>query len=189
MLYNWVPPNTTAAQRAAYLAFFKETRTQDDWLTAARVFSRSTVEDVVSRLMVPTLVLHPREFLWLPPAETVKLASRIPNARFSLIDGVLPLGDPEQGVAALESFLHDIAAGEATPPAPSPSASSRLAELSAREIEVLQLVARGRSNQQIGDELVISLNTVARHVSNIFVKTGAANRAEAAAFAARHGLL
>ncbi|MBI5946983.1 MAG: AAA family ATPase [Chloroflexi bacterium] len=60
--------------------------------------------------------------------------------------------------------------------------------LSTREVEVLRLVARGRTNQQIADELVIALNTVARHVSNIFDKTGAANRAEAATYAARHGL-
>jgi len=53
---------------------------------------------------------------------------------------------------------------------------------------VLRLVAAGRSNQQIADALVISLNTVARHVSNIFDKTGAANRTEAADYATRHGL-
>ena len=50
-------------------------------------------------------------------------------------------------------------------------------------------MTEGRSNQEIADALVISLNTVNRHVSNIFVKIGAANRAEAAAFAARHGLI
>jgi DNA-binding CsgD family transcriptional regulator len=55
--------------------------------------------------------------------------------------------------------------------------------LSEREVEVLRLVAAGRSNQQIADQLVISLNTVARHVSNIFTKTGAANRTEASAYA------
>jgi DNA-binding NarL/FixJ family response regulator len=55
--------------------------------------------------------------------------------------------------------------------------------LSEREVEVLRLVAAGRSNQQIADELVISLNTVARHVSNIFSKTGVANRTEAGAYA------
>jgi DNA-binding CsgD family transcriptional regulator len=60
--------------------------------------------------------------------------------------------------------------------------------LSSREVEVLRLLAAGRSNQQIANELVISLNTVRRHVSNIFDKTGAANRVEAATFARDHGI-
>jgi len=61
--------------------------------------------------------------------------------------------------------------------------------LTKREIEVLRLIAGGRSNQEIADELVISINTVLRHVSNIFDKTGVANRAEAAAYATRQGLV
>lgn len=60
--------------------------------------------------------------------------------------------------------------------------------LSQREAEVLRLIAAGRSNQQIADGLVISLNTVARHVAHILDKTGAANRTEAAAYAYRHRL-
>jgi DNA-binding NarL/FixJ family response regulator len=48
--------------------------------------------------------------------------------------------------------------------------------------------ADGKSNREIADELVISLNTVPRHVSNIFAKTGVANRAEAATYAARQRL-
>jgi DNA-binding CsgD family transcriptional regulator/tetratricopeptide (TPR) repeat protein len=62
------------------------------------------------------------------------------------------------------------------------------AGLSAREVEVLRLIAAGRTNRQIGEELFISLNTVARHVSHIFTKTDAANRADAAAYATRNGL-
>lgn len=61
--------------------------------------------------------------------------------------------------------------------------------LSAREVEVLRLVAAGKTNQEIADELVISFSTVTHHVSNIFNKTGVANRTEAAAYAARHDLL
>ena len=52
--------------------------------------------------------------------------------------------------------------------------------LSRREVEVLSLIALGRSNREIGEELFITSNTVARHVSNIFTKTGVSNRAEAA---------
>ena len=66
--------------------------------------------------------------------------------------------------------------------------ATRSAGLSAREIEVLRLIASGRSNREIARTLVISLNTVARHVSNIFDKVGALNRTEAAAYAYRHGL-
>jgi class 3 adenylate cyclase len=70
-----------------------------------------------------------------------------------------------------------------------PSARAYAGGLTKREGEVLRLIAAGRTNRDIADELVISLNTVARHVSNIFAKTGVANRAEAATYASRHGLV
>jgi DNA-binding CsgD family transcriptional regulator len=60
--------------------------------------------------------------------------------------------------------------------------------LTDREIEVLRLIAAGKSNHQIAEDLVISLNTVARHVTNIFGKTGVSNRTEAATYALRQGL-
>jgi DNA-binding CsgD family transcriptional regulator len=61
------------------------------------------------------------------------------------------------------------------------------ANLTGREIEVLKMIARGRTNQEIATALVISPNTVARHVSNILDKTGVANRTEAATYAAERG--
>jgi DNA-binding CsgD family transcriptional regulator/class 3 adenylate cyclase len=61
--------------------------------------------------------------------------------------------------------------------------------LSEREVEVLRLVACGRTNQEIADQLVISINTVIRHVSNIFGKTGVVNRVEASSFARTHELI
>jgi DNA-binding CsgD family transcriptional regulator len=61
--------------------------------------------------------------------------------------------------------------------------------LSGRELEVLQLVAAGCSNREIGERLFISQNTAANHIRSILQKTASANRAEAAAYAARHGLL
>jgi DNA-binding CsgD family transcriptional regulator len=61
--------------------------------------------------------------------------------------------------------------------------------LTAREVEVLRLVARGRSNREIAGVLVISERTVARHVQNIFAKLGVSSRASASVFAAEHDLL
>jgi DNA-binding CsgD family transcriptional regulator len=60
--------------------------------------------------------------------------------------------------------------------------------LTSREVEVLRLIAAGRSNHHIAEELVISLNTVARHVANILDKTNSSNRTEAAAYAYRERL-
>jgi DNA-binding CsgD family transcriptional regulator len=63
------------------------------------------------------------------------------------------------------------------------------AGLTAREVEVLRLVAAGRSNAAIAAELVLSEKTVARHLSNIFTKLGLPSRAAATAFAYQHGLV
>ena len=58
--------------------------------------------------------------------------------------------------------------------------------LTSREIEVLRLIARGKTNRAIGRELAISEKTVARHVSNIFTKLGLSSRAAATAYAFTH---
>jgi DNA-binding NarL/FixJ family response regulator len=60
--------------------------------------------------------------------------------------------------------------------------------LTAREVEVLVLLAAGRTSQEIAGALVLSPATVSRHIANIYVKIGARNRAEATAFAMSHGL-
>lgn len=63
-----------------------------------------------------------------------------------------------------------------------------LAALTARELEVLRLVAAGRSNSEIGSELFISTKTASVHVSNILAKLGVRSRTEAAAVAHRAGM-
>ena len=75
----------------------------------------------------------------------------------------------------------DVAAAGAT-------AAAAQAGLTARELEVLELIAQGRTNREIGTELFISEKTVSVHVSRILAKLGAANRAQAATVAHRLGL-
>lgn len=61
--------------------------------------------------------------------------------------------------------------------------------LSKREVDVLRLIATGKSNQEIGKRLFISPNTVANHIRSILAKTDTANRTEAAAYAIHHRLI
>jgi DNA-binding NarL/FixJ family response regulator len=62
-------------------------------------------------------------------------------------------------------------------------------DLSERELEVLRLIAEGRSNSEIAEELVISEHTVKRHVSNILSKLHLADRTQAAVYAWREGMV
>ena len=74
-------------------------------------------------------------------------------------------------------------------PGPMPSQGPPLPDgLSAREAEVLRLIAAGRSAREIADELVISIHTVESHITHVYQKIGARRRAEATAYALRHGL-
>ena len=67
--------------------------------------------------------------------------------------------------------------------------ASRPGGMSPREVEVLRLVANGRTNRDIATELVISERTVDRHVSNIYTKIGVSTRAAATAYAYEHKLV
>jgi two-component system, NarL family, response regulator LiaR len=73
---------------------------------------------------------------------------------------------------------------QATRPAKQP-----LYDLTGREVEVLNLVVQGHSNQQIADLMVISLATVKAHISNILSKLQVSSRAEASAYAIRHKIV
>ena len=116
----------------------------------------------------------------------MRIASLIPDAGIVVMEGAQGMGTASEGLRAIDDFVARL-----------PETSGRLKAnsrnvmpggLSLREAEVLRLLAAGKSNQQIADELVISVNTANRHVSNIYAKTGAANRAEAVSYAHRNGL-
>ncbi|TWS19759.1 response regulator transcription factor, partial [Tsukamurella sputi] len=69
------------------------------------------------------------------------------------------------------------------------AASGEQARLTSREVDVLALVGRGLSNDDIAAELVISIVTVKSHIGSIFTKLGVRNRAEAIVFAFDHGIV
>jgi NarL family two-component system response regulator LiaR len=93
--------------------------------------------------------------------------------------------DVYQGKSSLHptiarKLIREISRPAHLPPAPE--------QLTAREMETLQLVAQGLTNQEIGERLFISERTVSNHVSNILAKLHLANRVQAALYALREGL-
>jgi DNA-binding NarL/FixJ family response regulator len=70
-----------------------------------------------------------------------------------------------------------------------PTGSADLAELTTREADVLRLLARGRSNQEIAGELFLSEATVKTHVSHVLAKLGLRDRAQAVVYAYEHGVV
>jgi DNA-binding NarL/FixJ family response regulator len=122
-----------------------------------------------------------------------ELAAPYEAARVRVLVGLAcrALGDEETAVLELDAARQAFAglgaaadlAGVATHLRERPAAG-----LSPREVEVLRLVAAGRSNQAIAAELVLSERTVERHVSNILGKLGVGSRTAAAAYAFQHGI-
>jgi DNA-binding CsgD family transcriptional regulator/pimeloyl-ACP methyl ester carboxylesterase len=162
--------------------------TQSDWLSMGRVLRQRVPADTLAQVSCPTLVLVVQGvFAHVDLEAGRRLAAKIPNARILVMQAPAPsdsASKPPQDIEAILDFLQ-----EAAPVPVATTVRVATTDLSAREVEVLRLLAAGRSNQQVADSLVISLNTVRRHVSNIFGKIGAANRADAVSYAHRQGLV
>jgi pimeloyl-ACP methyl ester carboxylesterase/DNA-binding CsgD family transcriptional regulator len=134
------------------------------------------VVDVASRVTTPTLVAHSHGDSVVPVEEGRLLAARIPGARFVLLESanhILLSEEPAWGafVAELRAFLG------------SPPAAAEPVDLSPRELEVLELVAGGLTNEAIAARLYLSVRTVERHLSNVYLKLGVSGKAGRAAAA------
>ena len=168
--------------------------TQSDFIAIANGGVGHAIEDVIPAVTVPTLVLASRNFLnplYMPAASEV--AAGVRNGRLLHFDGTKNAdfmmttdGSVPSGVQAILDFLDELGVGE---PARTNGATRDSAGLSSREVEILRLIAAGKRNREIAQDLVISDSTVAKHVSSILSKTDSGNRAEATTFAHTHHLV
>ena len=174
---------------------------QADQMQLIEALTWDEIPSEVAGLQIPTLVFDSSTSPLSSQDSRLSMAAAIPNARLVTLNdsstgffsstGTVPPAVPiiveflesvrgvaKQGMLATPDLIAGVPSGAARSSVPLENAMG----LSPREREVLRLIAAGKSNPQIAQELVISLNTVQRHVSNILAKTGAANRTEAALY-------
>ncbi len=152
----------------------------------------------------PVLVLHRADATVIPLELSRELVASLPDARLELLPGTsasLFFEDPEGVADRIATFAagpttaapadkraHAIPRDSRGPRNGSTAGSTGPRGLTPRELEVLAAVAGGETNAQIATRLGISVNTVERHVSNVYRKIDARGRADATAWALRRGV-
>ena len=148
---------------------------------AAAIFAardRMDVRSAAEGLDVPALIAHARDDRVVPFESALELVGLLPRASLLALDSanhvLLPGSIWDRFVAETTRFIGVTSAKPPTSVA-----------LSARERDVLGLVADGNSNEEIAGRLALSTRTVERHLSNIYTKLGVSGRSARAAAAAR----
>ena len=175
-------PEGTPEQMAWYDELQRRSITPNDAVRLYQARGVLDVRDLAPQMRAKALVLHGTGDRVAPFEEGRLLASLLPNARLvplESVNHVLLEAEP-----AWSEFLAEVNAFTGTTDT-APSSPEELPELSNRELDVLSCVALGLDNDEIAARLYISVRTVERHISNIYVKFGVSGKAARAAAAAR----
>lgn len=181
----------------------RESMTREGLRAALDAAAEVDATPLLANVEAPSLVLHRRDIAWLPVSRARELASGLRDARLVVLDGesTAPyLGAAGEIARTIDSFLTEpdqplaqrherVTATDLLTAAALSAHQPRVHELTAREVEVVRLLASGLTNDEIAEQLVLSVRTVERHVSNIYGKLGARGRAQATAFALTSGLV
>lgn len=173
-------PEATAEQMRWFDEMMRASVTPEMAERLRAVWGAIDVAHLLPEIRTPTLIAHARGDVAVPFAEGRGLATGIADAR------LLPLESRNHVLLATEPawrvFLDEVHAFLGTRPLP---AGTDLDDLSARELEILQLVAAGLANEEIAERLYLSARTVERHLSNIYAKLRLSGKTARAAAAAR----
>ena len=151
------------------------------------------VSDELATVTAPVLVFHRRGVRQISLEVSEALVATVPNGQLCVLEGssaALFFEDADEVLRVMLDFMGSRSTGH--PSDPSRRAPVRRPGghgLTAREIDVLALLAKGETNAEIAARLGLSINTVERHVTNLYRKIDARGRADATAFAVRSGIV
>ena len=174
-------PDGTAEQHRWFNDLARITTSPANAARFLRVFYGIDVTSLLPMVSCPTLVLHPTREICVPFDEGRLLAGSIPGARFVPLESnnhLLLETEPawQRWCAEVRAFLPI-----RTPIDPA------FATLTARERELIELIARGRDNAQVAAHLGLSEKTVRNHITSIFAKLEVESRAQAIVLALKAG--
>jgi pimeloyl-ACP methyl ester carboxylesterase/DNA-binding CsgD family transcriptional regulator len=175
-------PEATAEEFTAFNALIQQTTSPSNAARILHMFYQVNLTDIAPRVKCPTLIFHAREDGRIPFEQGRELACLISGAEFHPLQSrnhVILRREPAWAelAAHLDAFLPKRAGSD-----------RRIESLTARERQLLSLVAKGMDNRAIASLTAISEKTVRNHVSNIFGKMGVTSRAQAVALARDAGL-
>jgi pimeloyl-ACP methyl ester carboxylesterase/DNA-binding CsgD family transcriptional regulator len=178
-------PGATLAQMHAFNEIQRRAAPAHVAAAIMRAFAELDAEPYLAQIRCPTLVFHSQRDNRIPFDEGRFVAASIPGARFQPLDtdNHLPLaGEPayEQLMSGIDAFLPSLD--------PRATGDTRLAGLTPRELEVLNLLARGLDNAQIAAHLGLAEKTVRNNITSIFDKLAVENRSQAIVLARNAGL-
>lgn len=153
------------------------------WFAAA---AEVDVSEFVPRVAASTLVLHRQSERQIPVEVSRRLAAALPRGRLVELAGSSPTLFLEDAPGDRDLVTRFLNSGEIREPVA--REAPRADGVTARELDVLRLVAAGESNAEIARRLGITVHTVERHAANLYRKIGARGRADAAAYALRQGI-
>jgi pimeloyl-ACP methyl ester carboxylesterase/DNA-binding CsgD family transcriptional regulator len=183
-------PEGTPAELEAFDQLQRVSASGETAYRLRRMFGTIDVTGLCGQVRAPTLVMHARDDGVVPFEEGRLLASLIPGARFVPLEGRNHMLLP--GSAAFDRFFEEMRRflggterlDMATTASSDRERTSASEILTAREREVMVLVAAGRTNAEIAATLVLSERTIERHLSNVYSKLGVEGKSARAAAAA-----
>jgi pimeloyl-ACP methyl ester carboxylesterase/DNA-binding CsgD family transcriptional regulator len=166
-------PEATLEQQKWFNELQRITTSPANAVTLLKVAADLDIQDLLPKVQCPTLILHATHDAAVPFEEGRLMASLIPDARFVSLESenhLLQEGEPawRRFLDEAEAFLPGVARG-----------AQGFPELTARERDLVELIAQGRDNAQIAATLGLSEKTVRNHITQIFAKLEVENRAQA----------